>query len=415
MEVIAQGHRYNLPKKPDKKPKGRLLYILFCLILVFSLAGYTYAASNKQLSQLSLSQTQAFVYKPTSQLSLPWPEIGQAAVGSRNDGLLTLKDNQDDPMPIASMAKIITALVVIDKRSTSNSQIDEVYTVSSRDVEIYNQYVSRLGSVMPVQAGQKLTVQQMLQGLMLPSGNNVADYLAIWTFGSVNQYVTEANQFLQQKGFKKTIVSDASGFSSATVSSPGEMVRLGQMLLDNPDLSQIVRQKSAIIPGSGQLNNTNLLLGDESVVGIKTGNTDEAGKCLIYAVSYGDNQSDTAIIVIMGQPSWAGLYSDARRMQSAVIANFGEIELVPSETVVANVESEWGQYSNLVVNKALSTYGWKSKEYKAEIKYNNNKPTVRNGDKVGVVQVAGTSIEVDMFARDSIKEPGLGWRLQNYW
>src|SRR5205807_949217 len=104
---------------------------------------------------------------------------------------------------------------------------------------------------------------------------------------------------LKCMGFSRTVVADASGFSPDTVSTPSELVAIGIAALKNPVIAEIVAQSQAQIPGipGGIIKNTNLLFGIDGVIGIKTGTTDEAGHCLLFAARYGAEDGQKVTIV----------------------------------------------------------------------------------------------------------------------
>lgn len=414
MEVTKNRYNYRKPTR-NKSNLKRILAVALILILFVSTLGYSYIAINKSSPTLGAQTSKNFAYQAV-QTPMSWPSAGMAAIGGLDDGVYEVKGGQDNIAPIASMTKVITALVILDKAPLSLGNQGEIYTVSERDVAIYNEYVSKQGSVMPVAVGQQLSQYQLLQGLMLPSGNNAADYLAIWQFGSLDEYAKYANDYLSSRGLTKTHVDDASGFSALSVSSPSEMIKLGQLALKSDVISEIVAQKSAVIPGSGEIKNTNLLLNDANVVGVKTGSTDEAGKCLLFAVKHGPNLSHTLIGVVMGQPDWLATYNSARNLRDVAVSNFEEIEVIAAKTVVANFQTEWGESSNVLIDNPLTIYGWKSNSYQADIKIDRITSPIKSGSVVGQVSIVNhPNNHVDLKIEDSISQPSIIWRLLNYW
>ncbi|MGH7234242.1 MAG: D-alanyl-D-alanine carboxypeptidase, partial [Candidatus Saccharimonadales bacterium] len=152
----------------------------------------------------------------TQPADLPWPNYGESAVGLLGSGVISTH-GQQTPLPIASVAKLITALVVLNKYPLSIGQQGPTITLDTTDYGFYTTYVSEQGSVVPVYSGEQLSEYQMLEAMLVPSGNNIADSLARWAFGSVAGYDSFANTFVNQLGMKNTLVAgDASGFLPAT-------------------------------------------------------------------------------------------------------------------------------------------------------------------------------------------------------
>ena len=416
MEVVRSRYRYkkNQPTKKESRLKRYRIHLLV-IFFVGIILSYSCLALNKPVSAVTLNKSTINKVQP-SLAEIIWPSVGQGAIGDRDDGVYQLMNNSDKVAPIASMSKLITALVILEKSPIEQSSQGEIYTITQDDINIYYNYVVKLGSVMPVQLGQKITQYDLLQGLLLPSGNNAADYLAVWKFGSIENYKKYANEYLARHDLSKTHVDDASGFSPQTVSSPSDMIKIGQLALQNETISQIVIKQSAVIPGSGEIKNVNRMLTDQNVVGLKTGSTDEAGKCLIFAVKHGPNLSHTFIGVIMGQSNWSELYSSARSMTQSALANFGNVEVLSAQTSVGNAETPWGESSNLIIQQPLEIYGWKSKSYETRLDIETLKAPKKSGEKVGKVYLVNNSnISQDIFLENSLSRPDIIWRLTNYW
>lgn len=258
-------------------------------------------------------------------VQLTWPVAGQAAVGSVEDGVLARSSVNEETHPTASMAKVIMALAVMKKHPFAFGTSGSSYTITAKDVATYQADAAMDGSVVPVYEGMVLTQYQAMQAMLIPSANNMADMLAEKIFGSKQAYVTYAQDMVRQMGLDQTVIADASGYSPLTRSTPSELVMIGIAALKNPVIADIVAQPQATIPGVGLVKNTNELLGDEGVVGIKTGTTSSAGSCLLFAARYetGDGQKVTIVAVVMGDTDAAQLFADSRQLLASAQQAFG--------------------------------------------------------------------------------------------
>ncbi|HMH33464.1 MAG TPA: hypothetical protein VK543_10560, partial [Puia sp.] len=267
--------------------------------------------------------------KPLQQdVQLAWPAVGQAAIGSVGDGLLARSSDYEKMRPIASMAKVITALAIMEKQPFKPGQEGQTYTITRNDIASLNAYISEGGSVLPILVGMKLTQYQAMQRMLIASDNNIADISVERIFGSKEAYVSYAEDMLKRMGLIRTVVADASGFSPTTVSTPSELVAIGIAALKNPVIARIVAQQHALIPVAGIIKNTNQLLGTDGIIGIKTGTTDKAGSCLLFAARYTakDGQKDTIVGVIMGDRNHSSLYSDISNLLTSAKQGFGLVE-----------------------------------------------------------------------------------------
>lgn len=249
-------------------------------------------------------------------LHFDWPANGDAAIGTTEDGVIARTSNNEKPRPTASMAKVITALAIMDKQPLMLGESGKSYTMTAKDVANYQMESARGGSVVPVYEGMQLTQYEAMQMMLIASANNMADTLAEKVFGSKEAYVSYAQNMLKKKGFSHTVIADASGFNSGTASTPSELVAIGIDALRNPVIAEIVAQPMAYISGVGAIQNTNQLLGADGVVGIKTGTTDEAGNCLLFAANgtAKDGKKVTIVGVIMGDENADSLFMDAKSL-----------------------------------------------------------------------------------------------------
>lgn len=395
--------------------KRRLAYLLAALLLLMSTA-YGVLAYRKPVGALSGS-VMTVDTPSASSVHINWPRSGQSAVGGLDEGVLAVSSESQAQQPIASITKVITALVVLDKQPIAVGEQGPSYVIGQSDIESYHAYVAVLGSVMPVSNGQSLTLYQALQGLMLRSGNNIADSLARWVFGSMDSYVTAANQYLVQHGLDKTVVGDASGFSPASMSTPTDLIRLGQLALQNPILEEIVNQRQADIPGSGIIQNTNFLLrGSEDAIGIKTGTTDEAGYCLLFAIKHGPQKDDVLLGAVLGQRSWSELYAQVESIRDQALENYKQLEIAPAGTIVGEYRTPWGGVSQVVTLDPVSVYAWAGTEHRLNVVLNAIDVPEPTGVVTGVATLErDEGAQTKVILRQSVEPPGLLWRLRNYW
>lgn len=261
-------------------------------------------------------------------IQLAWPEVGYAAIGSVEDGVLAHSSDNEEPRPTASMAKVITALAIMEKQPFDLGEMGESYRLTSEDVGNYHREAARDGSVLPVYDGMVLTQYQAMQAMLIASSNNIADLLADRIFGSEEAYRSYAQKMLKRMGLRETVVADASGFNPATASTPSDLVMIGIAALKNPVIADIVAQPHAWIQGVGIVKNTNELLTNGEVVGIKTGTTNEAGSCLLFAARYTNknNQEVTIVGVIMGNTNSAKLFRDSETLLASTKQALGLTE-----------------------------------------------------------------------------------------
>lgn len=328
--LYGVGSKYAHHRKLDRYivVAGTMLLISVIGILFSGQVRFQAApAAKATLSQKSLAKDAYFA----------WPAAGQGAVGTVEDGLIARSSNNENPQPMASMAKVVTALAILDKQPLTLGQAGESYTLTAEDVANYRAEAARGGSVVPVYEGMVVSQYQAMQMMLIASANNMADVLAERVFGSKEAYVSYAQNMLQRKGFSRTVVADASGFSPITASTPSELIAIGIEALSNPIIAEIVAQPQTSIAGVGSIKNTNELLGTDGVVGIKTGTTDSAGNCLLFAANHitKDGKKVTVVGVIMGDTNAASLFSDSKKLLASARQSLGLTETQPQDDAIA--------------------------------------------------------------------------------
>lgn len=267
--------------------------------------------------------------QPKITTPMPWPAYGQAAYGVVEKGVLadSTGDNQT-AVPIASLAKVITALAILEKKPLKAGEQGPMITLDDEDVALYGDYIRKDGSVVPVEAGEQISQYQAMQAMLLPSANNLADSLVRWAFGSVEAYTVYANTMVKDKGLLKTSVADASGFSASTVSTAHDMVQLGALYMKQPVLVSIATETEAKIPVAGMIRNYNSVINKDGILGIKVGNTDEAGRCFLVAdIRTRDQRIEViSIVAVVGAPHLQTAMDDAKAILEA--GNNGYSQLV---------------------------------------------------------------------------------------
>ena len=231
-----------------------------------------------------------------------WPDAGQAAFVETGQSQVHAGPDQH-PAPIASVAKVMTAYVVLRDHPLPAGEDGPTLTLTDDDVADTDLRRGRGESVVSIAAGEELTERQALLALLLPSANNIAPVLARWDAGSVAGFVDRMNATARSLGMTRTRYTDPSGFDDATVSTAADQVRIVLAAMRLPAFASIVATPSAWLPVAGVVHTTNGLLGHDGFVGVKTGSDDAAGGCFAFRAIRRIDGRETAITgVVLGQP-----------------------------------------------------------------------------------------------------------------
>jgi D-alanyl-D-alanine carboxypeptidase (penicillin-binding protein 5/6) len=254
----------------------------------------------------------------TSLPAVRWPQRGEAALVLGNGPLEASPRAQ--PVAIASLAKVMTAYLTLERYPLSGAQDGFTITVTAPQAQAEAQDQS----VVAVRAGELLTERQLLEALLIPSGNNIAWMLAARVAGSETRFLDEMNAQARALGMDHTLYTDPSGFDPGTVSTAADQLRVFQRAMQFPVFRQIVSMASVTLPVAGTLTNFNPLIA-QGYAG-KTGSDAAAEGCLAFFthVRVG-GRALTAVAVVMGQ----GQGSDT----SVILAAAGEAAMQLVESV----------------------------------------------------------------------------------
>lgn len=323
---------------------------------------------------------------PGSRPTLPWPKSGQASIDVQGVGTVG-SSGRKTPVPIASVTKVMTAYLILRDHPLGATDSGPVITVSAAEAAAYPHEQADGQSLVPVTAGERLTERQALQALMLPSADNIARILARWDASSIGAFLTRMNSTAAALGMHHTHYTDPSGLAASTTSTAADQVKLGTQAMKILAFRQIVRMPTATIPVAGLVKNYNKLLGQDGVIGIKTGSTSAAGGCLLFAATHQiDGHTVTIVGAVFGQHGSVlnGLPQALSASQRLIRATAAALDTYPvvraGQTFTTGSESP-----PLVAGKDLTVIGWPGLTYTIE---------ADGGDAIAAVSPAGTSTTV---------------------
>ncbi|WP_430593004.1 D-alanyl-D-alanine carboxypeptidase family protein [Humidisolicoccus flavus] len=326
--------------------------------------------------------------------TIAWPTTGSAAafrvVGL--DGAVGAS-GASDPVPIASITKVITALVVLDAKPLSADSDGERIVLGEADVASMSTMLQQQSNYFSAAVGRTVSQRDLLEWALVHSAGNAADSLAIWAFGSIDQFLDASKQWLSDHGFESIVLADANGLSADNIATASELARIGELAMDNAEIRKTVALTRIDVPGIGWVGNSNSLLGVDGITGIKTGNLFISGRNLLASANYQHNGTTYRIIVVvLGHVSVDARNEATRTLLASIGPNIRTEEILPRGTAVANVEAPWGRSASVVTANAVSADFWGSVETSVEV----DLPAVtktRTGTNAGEALVRTGSLE----------------------
>jgi D-alanyl-D-alanine carboxypeptidase (penicillin-binding protein 5/6) len=396
-------------KRPPLNPRA-LISLITLVICVVGIVQF-----NRPYPPVEVKPT-----TPTSALpghfSVTFPEQGESALGTDTIGVVASSPKQT-AVPIASVTKIMTAYLVLKAHPLQPGEDGPTLTMNAQDVSDYANDSSNGYSVLKIAQGEKLTERQLLEGLMLPSGDNIASTLGRWIAGSDAAFVAKMNETAQSLGMTKTHYADASGVSPTTVSNAVDQIKIAQVAMENPVFRAIVAMPQATLPVAGTVFNVDGMLGKHGIVGIKTGSTQEAGGCFVSATPVVVGEETHYIIgAVLGQKT-------VKSLDSALNANANILDQVRSEFKLYTIEQPavgfgriidaWHNESVLTATKPVQIFGYPGMNLSSSINLLNTQLPLSAGNNIATLKIqSGQAVlNVPLQSSQPINPPGFLWRL----
>ncbi|GMA51624.1 hypothetical protein GCM10025857_29810 [Alicyclobacillus contaminans] len=335
-------------------------------------------------------------------MNFSFPSEGQAAVAVTGVGLMAATPDQS-PVPIASLTKMMTAYVVLKHHPLTAGNDGPTVTMTAADVNLYNKDKAAGDSVVKVVAGDKWTERQMLEGLLLPSGDNMATKLAIWTAGSEAAFVQEMNQTAKALGMTNTKYADASGVNPDSQSTAIDQLKVADAAMQDPVFRSIVAEAQADLPGAGRVYNVNSFVGKNGIVGVKTGSTSQAGGCFVSAMYHNVGGKQVLTLgAVLGQRATpmlqAALEANLTLLKQA--GQYLSMKTVAQGQAVGTVSVPWQSQVTLTTSQSASYIAFPGMQVKQSLVGNTL-----------VVAAGEQRIKVPVTQSAPLGKPSLKWRL----
>ena len=345
---------------------------------------------------------------------LRWPSVGSAALYIPS--LAVTRSWHNAVVPIASLTKMMTAYVTLQKLPLVAGQTGPCVTVSASDVSTYEYIKATDQSNAAVSLGENLCEIDLLNGLLVHSADNYAAMLANMVAGSMTNFVALMNETARSLGMTSTHYADASGFDSASVSSALDQAHLAALLMRSALVRAIVLQPSVTLPVAGTVGSYTPYVGLDNVIGVKSGRTSEAGGCDVMAMTFEQGATtQVAYAVVLGQRGGdlLGPAGDAAlALARSALARLHHVQLARGTTVA---QLGWGAHVVPVRLAHSRTLWWWSRSGALPLRVHLDHLTrrVHRDQVVGWLRVAGIDARpVSLVAGAPVAAPSLWQRLR---
>jgi D-alanyl-D-alanine carboxypeptidase (penicillin-binding protein 5/6) len=403
-----------LQHRSERHPRT---WALGALLLVLLVVAIVWRAATESAPPLIVHRTlPAYVRLPGSAPAIAWPREGQAAVEVEGVGSFGAS-GVATPVPIASVAKVMTAYLTLLEHPLAPGREGFVMTITPAEVTEEGERVALGESTLSVRAGEWLTERQALEALLLPSANNIAALLARYDAGGTAAFVARMNATARVLGMRSTTYTDPSGFNDETVSTAADQLKLARAAMRIPTFAAIVAEPSVALPGVGRVANYNGLIGTGGgYVGVKTGSDRAAGGCLVFAKQIViAGRRLTVLGVVLGQREGSlieAALAAGEQLGNSAAASLHVETALPAGTRVLSASSSDGRRTTAVTADVLRQLGWGGLALPVRVVVRPATTRLRAGEAMATVTVRGEHTgATSAVASSSVSGPSLGWRL----
>ena len=326
--------------------------------------------------------------------------------------------NSDNQIAPASMTKVMSGYVIADQIANGSISLDDKVLISEKAWKTG-------GSKMFIEAGKRVSVKDLLSGIVIQSGNDATIAMAEYVAGSEEGFVDFMNAYASEMGLTNTLFQNSTGFSDPNhFTSAKDLAKLTQELINKfPDHYATYKEKEFTFSGIRQLNRNKLLWRDDSVDGVKTGHTDSAGFCLISSARRNDMR---LIAVVAGSESENERLTASQRLLEYGFRFYATQKLVSQETKVTTAKVWGGTTDEVALGSTQDIYltlpRSEFKNIKANYQFTSNlQAPIEIGEKIGSIEFTSNDrvvLSAPLMAIENVEAKGffgMLWARLVYW
>jgi serine-type D-Ala-D-Ala carboxypeptidase (penicillin-binding protein 5/6) len=408
--------------KQRRRRRARRITALVATLLVLAVAiTYVSLTLSAPVGAAAANSVRPDVPLPSAAV-INLPKVGESAVsiagaddylGKKADGVFA-SSGGNAPLPMASISKVITAMVVLSAKPLGASGTGPTITFSKADESYYDKYFALNATIAAMPTGSSMSEYHALETMLVVSACNYAQVMADWAFGSDAAFLSAARTWLKAHGMTGTTMVEPTGVDARNTSTPSDLITLGKLAMANPAIASIVGKTSLDVPSLAGMPNTNDLLGTDGVDGIKTGTLVPGGSDLLFSavVPVGTAKPLTVTGVMLAGDTRSSVDSDVRDLITSITSGFHEEQLATQGEVVGTYSTPWGAQASMVIDKSATTLTWSNTPITSTMTTTTLK-TGANGERVGTITwTAGKStVSAPVVLQGKIQGPSAWWRL----
>ena len=275
------------------------------------------------------------------------------------DGILNATGG-NEARPIASISKVITALVILGAKPLDAGQAGPTLTFGKAENDTYDKYYVLGATIAPMKIGSSMSQHDALAMMLMVSASNYAEVTSTWALGSQANVRSATKKWLSDHGLTGTTIVEPTGIDPRNVSTPTDLIAIARLAMANPVVAEIVGTRSASLGSLGVQQNRNGVLGVDGINGIKTGTLDEAGSCLLFSAvtDVGLDAPVTIVGVVLGAANSSVAGEAARTIIATVESGFHSVRLTAPGDQLGEYYTPWKDTARIVAGEGASVLTW---------------------------------------------------------
>jgi D-alanyl-D-alanine carboxypeptidase (penicillin-binding protein 5/6) len=401
--------------------RGRIVGIVITVLVIAVIASYVGITLTAPVGAAAATTVRPDVAVPAA-AKIVMPDEGESALSiagaddylGRKADVVFVASGGNGALPMASISKLVTAMVVLSAKPLNGSSAGPTITFDKADEKLYDKYFALNATIAKMPTGSTMSERDALETMLVVSACNYAEAVADWAFGSEANYLYATRKWLTAHGMSHTTMVEPTGVDARNKSTPSDLIKLGKLTMANPAIASIVAKKSLDVPSLAGMPNTNDLLGTDGINGIKTGTLVPGGSDLLFSavVPVGTSKPLTLTGVMLAGYSRTSVDTEVRALIESIKSGFHQVQLGTQGEVVGTYSTPWGAEASMVLGKSASTLTWSNEAITSSMTTTTIK-TGKDGETVGTITwTAGKStVSVPVVLQGSIKGPSAWWRL----
>ncbi len=421
-------------ESPDRRPqvdpmlgrarrrRGWIVALIVIVVVLSATGGYVGWALTAPLSApVVTSHTPQVAAPGAAGIALPTGGASALSVSGAEEYLgatasdIWLASGTDEARPIASISKLITALVILDaKPLASADDPGPRITFDKADHALYDKYYVLGATIAAMPTGSSMSQHDALATMLIPSASNYAEAVSTWAFGSQRAFLNATRNWLAAHGLTGTTIVEPTGISPRNTSTPSDLIAIGKLAAANPAIAKIVATPWLALPGPGGMSNTNDLLGSDGITGLKTGNLGEGSYSLLYTASLDVGAADPLSVtgVVLGGNTRQSVNDSVIAALDSIRAGFHQVPVATLGQEIGSFTTPWGSTAQIVVSEDASIFTWSDTPITATMT-TTTPTTYEDGEVIGTItwNAGPNTATADVEIEGSIRPPTDWWRL----